>query len=120
MPQAHGTPLSLSAVLGGEDRRDTGARQRRGLFDGDDFRMGMGRAQEHGAKLLRSHDIMDIETATGEEAPIFPAAKRYPDPILGHCDLSSALLHHYSAVRGKLIITRRSLFVLRPPRTSVN
>src|SRR5271167_1055310 len=79
-------------VLGGEDRRDAGARQRLGLFDRDDFRMGMGRAQEHGMKLLRSHDVMDIAPATGEEAAIFPATKRYPDPIFGHCDLSSALL----------------------------
>jgi hypothetical protein len=43
----------------------------------------MGRTQEQGAKPLRSQDIMDIATATDEEAPIFPAAKRYPDPILG-------------------------------------
>src|SRR5208282_6125907 len=77
-------------ILGGEDCRDAGARQRLGLFDRHDFRMGMGRTQEHGVKLLRSHDVMDIAPATGEEAPIFPAAKRYPDPIFGHCDLSSS------------------------------
>src|SRR5215831_7605298 len=35
---------------------------------------------------------MDIASATGEEAPIFTAAKRYPDPIFGHCDVSSAFL----------------------------
>jgi hypothetical protein len=35
-------------VLGGVDRRDAGACQRLGLFDRHDFRMGMGRAQEHG------------------------------------------------------------------------
>jgi hypothetical protein len=40
-------------------------------------------------ELLRSYDVMDIAPATGEEAPVFPAAKRYPDPIFGHRDLSS-------------------------------
>jgi hypothetical protein len=59
--------------------------------------MGMGRAKEHGVKLLRSHDVMDITRAAGEEAPIFPAAKRYPDPIFRHCDLSSVFLHRRGA-----------------------
>src|SRR5690242_18084664 len=48
-------------------------------------------------KLLRSHDVMDIAPTTGEEAPIFAAAKRYPDPIFGHCGLSSAFLPHSGA-----------------------
>ena len=42
-------------------------------------------------KLLWSHDVMDIPPATGEEAPIFPTAKRHPDSICGHCDLSLAI-----------------------------
>jgi hypothetical protein len=83
-PQAHGTPLSLPAVISSAvKRRDAGIRQRLGLFDGQDCHLGMGRTQEQGAKPLRSQDIMDIATATDEEAPIFPAAKRYPNPILG-------------------------------------
>jgi hypothetical protein len=55
--------------------------------------MGMGRAQEHGMKLPRSDDVMDIAPATGEKAPIFPAPERYPDSIFSHCALSSAFLH---------------------------
>jgi hypothetical protein len=35
---------------------------------------------------------MDIAPAAGEEAPIFAPAKRYPDPVFGHCSLSSAFL----------------------------
>ena len=37
-------------------------------------------------KLLRPHDVMDIAAPAGEEAPILPAAKRYPDSIFGHRD----------------------------------
>jgi hypothetical protein len=88
----HAIELVGGDVLGGEDRRDAGARQRLGLVDRDDFRMGMGRAQEDSMQLLRQHNIMDIAPATGEEAPIFPAPKRYPNPIFGHCNLSPAFL----------------------------
>jgi hypothetical protein len=65
-------------------------------------------------KLVRSHDVMDIASATGKEAPIFPTAKRYPDPICGHRELSSPCV---AAVLQVIIfiITRRSLFgLLRP------
>jgi hypothetical protein len=50
-------------------------------------------------KLLGSRDVMDIAAATGEEAPIFPAPKRYPNPIYGHCDLSSAFPNRSGAGR---------------------
>src|SRR6516162_2757505 len=42
-----------SDILAGEDRYDARARQRLGLVDREDFRVGMGRAQEHGIKLMR-------------------------------------------------------------------
>jgi hypothetical protein len=44
-------------------------------------------AQEHGVKLLRSHDVMHIAPAASQEAPIFSAAKRRPDPIFRNCSL---------------------------------
>jgi hypothetical protein len=59
--------------------------------------MGMGRTEEHSMKLPRQHDVMDITPATGEEAPIFAATKRHPDPIFGHCGLSPAFLPHSGA-----------------------
>ena len=43
----HAVELVGGDVLGGEDRRDAGSRQRLGLSDCHDLRMGMGRAQEH-------------------------------------------------------------------------
>jgi len=85
----HAVELVGGDVLGGEDRRDAGGRQRLGLSDCHDLRMGMGRAHKYGMKLVRLHDVMDIASATGKEAPIFPTAKRYPDPICGHRELSS-------------------------------
>lgn len=75
----------------------------------------MGLAQEHGMKLLRSHDVMDIAPATGEGSADLPVAKRYPYSIFGHCDPSSALLHRCGALRGKLINNQTILFVLRTP-----
>jgi hypothetical protein len=44
-------------------------------------------------KLPGSDDVMDVVPATGEKAPIFPAAERYPDSIFSHCAFSSAFLH---------------------------
>src|SRR5215475_13775628 len=79
-----------SNVLGGKDRLDAGTRERLSLVDRRDFGMGVRRAQEHGVELPRQHDVMDIASATGEEASIFTTAKPYPDPIFGHCDVSSA------------------------------
>jgi hypothetical protein len=94
MPQGarHAVELVRRDVLGGKDRLDAGTRRRLSLVDRRDFGMGVGRAQEHGVELLPKHDVMDIASATGEEAPIFTAAKWYPDPIFGHCDVSSAFL----------------------------
>src|SRR6516164_11546778 len=87
----HAVEIVRRDVLGGKDRLD-GTRQRLSLVDRRDFGMGVGRAQEHGVQLLRQHDVMDITSATGEEASIFTTAKRYSDPIFGHCDVSSAFL----------------------------
>ena len=101
MPQGarHAVELVRRDVLGGKDRLDAGACQRLGLVDRHDFGMGVGRAQEHSVELLRPHDIMDIASATGEETPIFTAAKRYPNPIFGHCDVSSAFLRRLWSIQ---------------------
>jgi hypothetical protein len=40
-------------------------------------------------KLPRSYDVVDIAPATGQEAPVFPAAKWYADAIFGHYAVSS-------------------------------
>jgi hypothetical protein len=94
MPQAHGTPLSLSAVTSSAVKiAATPGLASASVFDRHDFRMGVGRAHEYGVKLLWSHDVMYITPATREKAPIFATAKRYPDPIFGHCGLSSAFLY---------------------------
>ena len=74
-------------VLGGEDRHDAGLGRRLGLVDCHDLGVGMGRAQKDGIKLARAHDVMHIAPAAGQEAPIFAATKRCPNPIFAHCDL---------------------------------
>jgi hypothetical protein len=43
-------------------------------------------------KLLRSYDVVDIAPAAREEAQIFAAPQRCPNPVFGHFGLSSAFL----------------------------
>jgi len=57
-------------------------------------------------KLPRSYDVVDIAPATGQEAPVIPAAKWYADAIFGHYVLSSLVWRHpHDLIRARGSVT---------------
>jgi hypothetical protein len=103
MPQAHGTPFSLSAATSAPVKIAATLWLAIAfvLSMAEDFAMGMRRAQEQGMKLPRANDVVDIAPAAGQETPVFAAANRHPDSVFcRQCRLTSALPHCHLTLRG--------------------